>query len=83
MKWFEWYWTFLVGGFVVLFLAVEIPSIVSGHPERTLSYWVWRRLESWTPGSNAPWTLNHWIFGIIFLILFLWLAVHFAFGWIR
>ena len=56
------------------FLAFEIFQLATGHPENTLSEFVWH-LED----------LGHgWTFARYFLAAgFLWLFFHMAFGWFR
>ena len=82
MKWYDWYWIVWIFITLGLFLPVELQAVFSGHPERTFSAFIWR-VEDFIPGNDAPWTTTHWIIGIFLLLLFLWLAFHFPFGFLR
>lgn len=59
---------------IISFLVIELSALFTGHPERTLSAWVWK-LED----------LHHgWTFARYFIAVFcLWLFCHMAFGWFR
>jgi hypothetical protein len=78
----QWYWACWFTLTVGLFLPVELYALFTGHPENTLSWSVWD-LEGFIPGSHTTWTWSHWLVGGFFFVLCLWLAVHFAFGWLR
>lgn len=59
---------------IAMFFAVELSALCMGHPERTLSEFVWR-LEGLSP---------RWTFARYFIAAgCLWLFGHFTFGWWR
>lgn len=59
---------------IVSFLVVELTALWTGHPEFTLSEWVWK-LER----LGRAWTFARY-FVAAFL---LWLFFHLVFGWWR
>jgi hypothetical protein len=61
-------------GWIALFLAIEMSALWSGHPQWTLSDFVWR-LEQ----INRSWTFVRFFVcaGCV------WLFFHMAFGWFR
>lgn len=71
-------WTVLVCGFLLVFLPFEFYAIAK-HKAKvdTLSAWVWH-----LAGVRTGWHLWNTPIRIGILILFLWLAEHFAFGWV-
>lgn len=73
------WWTIVVPLFIFgLFLPVELWAIFVGKPETdTLSAWVWKLI-----GTRRGWTWRTAPGRIGVLVLFLWLAEHFAFGWV-
>lgn len=61
-------------GWVAAFLAIELTALFTGHPQFTLSEFVWR-LEQ----VNGAWTILRF-----FIMAFcIWLTLHMAFGWFR
>lgn len=56
------------------FLAIEVSALVTGHPQWTLSDFVWR-LEALGRG----WTAAR--YGVAAFLA--WLALHLTFGWFR
>lgn len=77
---FAVYWSIIVPLFIfILFLPMELVAIFVYHrPEKdTLSAWVWRLI-----GTRKGWNKYTTLPRIGVLVLFLWLAEHFAFGWV-
>jgi hypothetical protein len=73
------YWSVLVPTFIfLLFLPMELIAVFTHRSKTdTLSAWVWRLI-----GTRDGW---HWYNApgrIGVLVLFLWLAEHFTFGWV-
>lgn len=71
------YWTAVVVGFLLVFLPVEIYGAIKDSDVDTLSAWVWRLL-----GTKQPLTWWTGAKRLVAFLLFLWLAEHFAFGWV-
>ena len=70
-------WTSLVALFVAVFVVFETWAIVIRKPDKdTLSAWVWARI-----GTRRGWHGWNIPLRIAVLLLFAWLAIHFAFGW--
>lgn len=71
------FWTVLTSVFVAGFLAVESYALAihRAHLD-TLSAWVWRLI-----GTRAGWHWWNTPLRVGVLVLFGWLAEHFAFGW--
>ena len=70
-------WTSLVAVFVAVFVVFETWAIVIRKPDKdTLSAWVWARI-----GTRRGWHGWNIPLRIAVLLLFAWLAIHFAFGW--
>lgn len=72
--WLAWFiLTFL------FFIVPEVVSLVSGHPENTLSASIWR-LEDYDPATGLrTWNAFHLLFAGELLTLFVWLFFHFIF----
>jgi hypothetical protein len=71
-------WTALVGLLVVVFAVFETWAIVIHKPSQdTLSAWVWARI-----GTRHGWHGWNIPLRIMVLVLFAWLAEHFAFGYV-
>lgn len=77
------YWLSLVGGFILLFLPVELYAIAVGRPADTLSAQFWRVMDVVAGQPITQWSIEHWWTAILIGLLFSWLIVHFDFGWIR
>lgn len=61
-------------GWIAAFLAIELSALFSGHPQYTLSDYVWRLEE-----INSAWTFLRF-----FIAAFcIWLALHMVFGLFR
>lgn len=72
------FWTVLVGVFLVGFLPVELYAVATGRDKTdTLSAWVWKLI-----GTRSGWHWWNTPLRVGVLLLFAWLAEHFAFGWI-
>lgn len=61
-------------GWIAWFLAVEFTALGTGHPQWTLSEYVWRVEE-----INRGWTFLRYLVAAFCL----WLALHMTFGWLR
>lgn len=85
VPWNDWsiYWLCLVGGFIALFLPVELVALATGHNENTLSAQFWRLGDVVAHQPISQWAPEHWVMAVIVVLLFAWLAVHFAFGVLR
>lgn len=59
---------------LAIFLAIELSALLTGHPQWTLSDFVWR-LER----LGRAWTFLRY-FVAAFCV---WLALHMSFGWFR
>lgn len=67
---YPWLWV----AWIAAFFLIELTALWSGHPQYTLSWYVWR-LEQ----ISASWTFLRF-----FIAAFcLWLFFHMAFGWFR
>lgn len=67
---YPWLWL----AWIASFLVIELTALFTGHPQYTLSDYVWR-LEQ----VNRAWT-----FGRFFVCAFLvWLLLHLVLGWFR
>jgi hypothetical protein len=77
---YQIYWSVWSALIFVTFLPVELYAVISGNYLNTLSWSFWD-LESFEPGSTAPWTWNHWLVGTVIFLFLTWLAFHLVFGW--
>ena len=80
---FNWASLYWLGWVAAGFGGPEAWAIVSGHPENTLSAQVWRILDTIARQPMSAWAWQHWVGAVVLLVLFAWLSVHFAFGWLR
>lgn len=72
------YWSIVVPLFLfILFLPMEIAGALKNDKVDTLSAWVWSLI-----GTRQGWNWRTTPGRLGVLILFLWLAEHFTFGWI-
>lgn len=78
---FSWYWLVWAITLFATFLPVELYAAFT-DATNTLSWNVWKA-EQFIPGSTAAWTAMHWVIGLGSIVLFGWLALHFAFGWLN
>jgi hypothetical protein len=76
-RFYWWLWAVTSGAF---FLAPEIWALASGHPEATLSAWIWR-MEDFLPDQQIwHWNAFHLLFIAMLLVLDVWLLGHFGWG---
>lgn len=73
------YWPIWLGLSIASFLAYEIYALSTGHPENTLSDWVWRTLKINGHTSVANWTASDFLTFGVWVVLFTWLTFHFFF----
>lgn len=74
--WFIWLVTVLVS-----FLVYEIFSLATGHPENTLSNWVWVHLKIHAGESITQWSAADLLTLCTYVVVFVcWLPWHF---WLR
>lgn len=66
------------------FIIPESIALATGHPENTLSEAIWR-MEDLAAGHAWPWqwTAAHFLFTGAFILLVLWLVLHFGWGLLR
>lgn len=67
---YAWLWI----AWIVVFFVIELSALITGHPERTLSEFVWR-LE----GLHGAWSFARFFIAVGCA----WLTFHFTFGWFR
>ena len=67
---YPWVWI----AWIAWFLAWELGALAAGHPQWTLSDYVWRLEE-----VNARWTFLRYFVAVFTL----WLTLHMTFGWFR
>ena len=73
------YWPLWLGVAVSAFLQREIWALQSGHPQDTLSEWVWRVLKVAVNRPLSDWSAAHFLVFGCWLVLFGWLTFHFFF----
>lgn len=73
------YWPIWLAATIVSFLVYEIYALATGHPENTLSDWVWRVLKIGKNASFANWTAADFLTFGVWMTLFIWLTFHFFF----
>ena len=78
-SWAVWYWPIWLLTAIAVFLGPEIYALVSGHPENTLSWWVWDKLQISGHTSFADWTAGDFLTFGVWLTLVIWLTFHFFF----
>lgn len=77
--WGAVYWPVWLGIAIASFLGPEIYALVSGHPENTLSDWVWRSLKIAKNQSFLTWTAADFLVFGCWIVLAVWLTAHFFF----
>jgi len=73
------YWPVWLGLFVGTFLLREIAALATGHPEATLSDWVWKVLRITQNETPAAWSATDYLIFGVWVVLFTWLTWHFFF----
>lgn len=72
----KYYWL----SWILAFIVPESVALLTGHPERTLSYMIWN-LEHFRSGQPIwQWNAWHLLFMGFFLTLCVWLLGHFGWG---
>jgi hypothetical protein len=74
------YWSVLLTVFFGGFFAYEITSIATGHPENTLSAYIWNWLGVMRGQPITQWSFTHFAFLGIFTLTAGWLIGHFGWG---
>lgn len=77
--WGAVYWPVWLVTAVVTFLVPEIYALASGHPENTLSDWVWRTLKIARHQNPGAWTAADFLTFGCWVVLVVWLTAHFWF----
>lgn len=78
------YWAAWLGAVLVSFLWYEITALATGHPENTLSSWVWYHLKIRAGESITQWSAGDLLtFGVYVSVFVLWLPWHFWLGKFR
>lgn len=80
LTWAGWYW-------LAWMLAALIPELiwVFTNTSNTLSRQIWgaEGIDLAHPLDFARWSPLHWTIAAVLWAFFLWLSVHFPFGWLR
>jgi hypothetical protein len=80
----ECYWAAWLAAVLVSFLAYEVLSLVTGHPENTLSNWVWTHLRIHAGESITQWSAGDLLTFAAYIAVFVcWLPWHFWLGKFR
>lgn len=78
------YWTVWLIITVASFLGYEIFALVTGHPENTLSNWVWMHLKIRAGESITQWSAGDLLTFAVYIAVFVaWLPWHFWLGKFR
>ena len=75
-----WWPVWLIAG-LSTFLVREVWALASGHPQDTLSEWVWRMLRVTDHEPMSQWDALHFLVFGVWLVMFVWLTWHFFFRW--
>jgi len=73
------YWSTLLAVFFGGFFAYEITALVTGHPENTLSAYIWHWLGVYRGQPITQWSAAHFLFAGVFTLVAVWLIGHFIF----
>lgn len=80
----ERYWAIWMVVTLCAFLWLEILSLCNGHPENTLSAWVWEHLKIRVGESITQWSAGDLLVFAAYVTVFVcWLPVHFWWGKFR
>jgi hypothetical protein len=80
----ERYWAAWMVAVLASFLWLEILSLVNGHPENTLSAWVWEHLKIRAGESITQWSAGDLLTFAAYVTVFIcWLPWHFWLGKFR
>jgi hypothetical protein len=78
------YWAIWLTAALVSFLGYEILSLATGHPENTLSAWVWSHLKIHAGESITQWSAGDLLtFGAYLIVFVCWIPFHFWWGKFR
>jgi hypothetical protein len=78
------YWAVWMVVTLAAFLWYEILSLVNGHPENTLSNWVWSHLKIHAGESITQWSAGDLLVFATYVSVFIcWLPAHFWWGRFR
>jgi hypothetical protein len=78
------YWFIWLISVIGSFLAYEIISLTDGHPENTLSNWMWTHLKIRLGEGITQWSAGDLLtFSVYITVFILWLPWHFWFGRFR
>lgn len=78
------YWTVWIVATLGSFLVYEVLELATGHPENTLSNWVWVHLKITAGESITRWSAGDLLtFAAYVSVFVLWLPWHFWLGRFR
>lgn len=80
MTWGRQYWAAWLIIVLVTFLAPEITALITGHPENTLSNYVWVKLHIVRGEKVRQWTAGDFLTFCAWMSMWAWLTWHFFFG---
>lgn len=77
--WWQYYLPIAFG----LFIVPETIALVTGHPENTLSEFVWRTFGVIRNQPIQDWSAGHFLFAGMLAVVGVWTILHLALGILR
>lgn len=74
------YWAVWLSVLFVTFAIPETIALVRNRTSDTLSGWTWRHCQVIVHQPIAQWSVTHFLFAGIFIVLAIWLVGHLAWG---
>lgn len=74
------YWTWYLAAASLLFAVREFRALATGHPEKTLSVYLWKKFDVVRGQSISKWSFKHFAFAGTFALAATWLIGHFGWG---
>lgn len=73
-----WTWYLLAAG--ILFAGREFTALATGHAEKTLSVYLWKKFGVVRGQPISKWSFKHFAFAGLFAFVATWLIGHFGWG---
>lgn len=74
------YWALWLATMFATFGVPETVALATGHPEKTLSWWIWTHVQVIQHQPIRDWSASHFLFAGVFVTLAAWLIGHLVFG---